>query len=81
MFKLISATNVMPSSLFIADIKTDRDAITMGGPGQIFDGVHGGRHVALKVLYKGHHKEVRQLLFQLFQHLFLWIGFVPRRFL
>lgn len=55
MFKLISKTDVIPSSLFITNVKTDFSiigAVGIGGYGRVFRGEHEGRTVALKILDK-----------------------------
>lgn len=59
MFKLVSKTNVLPRSLFITDVKKDPQAIAVGGFGSVFKGKHGGQLVALKMLYKSRHAQVR----------------------
>lgn len=51
MFKLVSQTNVLPRSLFVADVEKDPYAIVMGGFGAIFKGKYGGQLAALKKLY------------------------------
>jgi serine/threonine protein kinase len=57
MFKLISKTDVIPTSLFITNVKTDFTAISavgIGGYGRVFKGEHQGQTVALKILDKAH---------------------------
>jgi hypothetical protein len=57
MSKLISAINIVPSSLFITDVNiVDLDAASMAGFGY---GFYKGQEVAVQRLYKGSHKEVR----------------------
>lgn len=60
MFKLITETNVIPKSLFISDVKIDTEtgATNIGGIGRVFRGEHKGQVVALKLLDKGHDKDV-----------------------
>lgn len=57
MFKLISKTAVVPSSLFITNVKMEPgiiSAVGIGGYGRVFKGEHEGRTVALKILDKAH---------------------------
>ena len=60
MFKLITETNVIPKSLFITDVKIDTElgATNIGGIGRVFRGEHKQQVVALKLLDKGHNKDV-----------------------
>ena len=64
MFKLITMTNVIPRSLYIAEVKADIDqrALAIGGFGSVFKGEFAGRLVALKVLNTVRHQEVSQTL-------------------
>ena len=55
MSKLVSKTDVMPSSLFITDVEKDPQAIAVGGFGKVFMGKRGGQLVALKMLFRGRH--------------------------
>ena len=55
MFKLISKTNVVPKSFFITNV-TNLEAIGVGGFGRVSRGLHKGRTVAIKELYRGFHK-------------------------
>lgn len=55
MSKLISAMNVVPSSLGITDVEVDLDAVTMGGFGY---GFYRGNEVKVQRLFKGVQKEV-----------------------
>ncbi|KAF8328317.1 kinase-like domain-containing protein [Amanita rubescens] len=57
MLKLITVKHVIPSSLFITQIKaeTDLGAIAAGGFGSVFTGDYKGQLVALKVLNKVRH--------------------------
>ena len=59
MFKLVSKLDVIPRSLFIADIQRDPQVIAVGGYGNVFKGKYGGQLVALKMVYHGHHSGVR----------------------
>jgi len=56
MSKLISAINIVPSSLFITDVNIDLDTASTGGFGY---GFYKGQEVTVQRLYKGSHKEVR----------------------
>ena len=55
--------DVVPRSLFINDAITEIDLaeITTGGFGKVLRGRYAGQLVALKVLDKVHHQEVRQM--------------------
>lgn len=56
MFRLIDKTHVMPKSLFITDIpfKLHLDPVVIAQIGSVFRGDHKGKHVVLKLVYKGH---------------------------
>ena len=55
MFKLISVTNDVPKSLLITSV-TNLEVINVGGFGCVSRGLHGGRTVAVKELYKVCHE-------------------------
>jgi hypothetical protein len=55
MFKLISVTNDAPKSLFIMNV-TDLEVINAGGFGRVSKGLHRGKPVAVKELYKVCHE-------------------------
>ena len=57
MFKLISMANDAPKSLFITNV-TDLEVIIAGGFGRVSKGLHRGKTIAVKELYKVCH-EVR----------------------
>ncbi|KAF8313734.1 kinase-like domain-containing protein [Amanita rubescens] len=50
--KLISMTNVIPQSLFVANVVVDLGGIDVGGFGHVFKGLHEGKQVAVKILYR-----------------------------
>ena len=52
MFRLVTETDIKPSSLFITDVKIDnKDAlINMTGFGHVFRGEYKGKVVALKLM-------------------------------
>lgn len=56
MFELVSRMNIIPKSLFVADVKNvkRRTVIAIGGFGCVFKGVYKGLPVALKVVDRGH---------------------------
>ena len=60
MFELITETNVIPKSLYVTDVKIDTEpgATNIGGVGRVFRGEHKGQVVALKLLDKGHNRDV-----------------------
>lgn len=56
MFELIDQKLIMPKSLFITDIlfMSRLDPIVRAPIGSVFEGDHKGKHVVLKLVYKGH---------------------------
>ena len=80
MFKLISAVNVIPKSLFITGVKTEMHLglIGIGGFGRVFHGEYEGRKVALKVVDRGRN-DVSPLPFSLSPILIVSSGFVQKR--
>ena len=55
MLELVSKRNIIPSSLYMMDVKTEMMPIAIGGFGHVFKGEHKGLvPVALKVVDKGH---------------------------
>ena len=56
MFKLIDKNLMMPKSLFITDIpfKSHLDPVLVAQIGSVFKCDHKGKHVVLKLVYKGH---------------------------
>jgi hypothetical protein len=87
MFKLLAQRPVALRSLFITGVVTPDlnqvNYVGMGGCGLVFKGKYKGKHVALKVLYRGPHFNVSKsaLLYVLLaltcpNH----VGFVSRSF-
>lgn len=54
MFELVAKTNIIPKSLFVTNVTTDKMVIGRGGFGHVFKGVYRGLPVALKVVDRGH---------------------------
>ena len=55
MFKLTDKNLMMAKSLFITDIlfKSHLDPVVIAQTGSVFKGDHKGKHVVLKLMYKG----------------------------
>ena len=64
MFKLIDRKLIMPKSLFITDItfKSHLDPVVVAPIGSVFKGDHKGKHIVLKLVYKGHKDVSSQFL-------------------